>query len=257
VEIMKYTDCNQIRLEIDEAELGATLSSVAAQHLRECTRCQNFHDEQTKLRQIVGSLETVQAPADFDFRLRARLANSDPATYRFLSSFALLRSPAFAAVTMLLMIAGGFVFLRQFTPKKERTVAVNEVTNPTPAPAAARNEQPSNEQPSKEQLPAKSEGQPSQSLRAGVEPRRGTKIPRKRSASVDFSNTSATVIRNTGAGTYTATFPLDVSQQSFKVSIDDGRGSSRTISVPTVSFGSRRVLPNGSPSNQFVASGVW
>ena len=250
---MKYTDCNQIRLEIDEGELGATLSSVAAQHLRECARCQDFHDEQTKLRQIVGSLETVHAPADFDFRLRARLANSENASaYRFLSPFALLRSPAFAAVTMLLMIAGGFVFLRQFTPKEERTVAVNDRSNPAPAPAPAQTEQPS-----KEQLAPKSEGEPSKSVTVRLEPRRGTTIPRKRSASIDFSNTSATVIRNTGAGAYAATFPLDVSQQSFKVSIDDGRGSSRTISVPTVSFGSRRVLPSGSPSNQFVASGVW
>ena len=51
-----------------------TCSTAATEHLRECAACREFHEQQTKLRQIVGSLGTVDAPADFDFRLRARLA---------------------------------------------------------------------------------------------------------------------------------------------------------------------------------------
>jgi hypothetical protein len=48
--------------------------------------------------------------------------------------------------------------------------------------------------------------------------------------------------------------PLDASLQSFKVSLDDGRGNARTISVPTISFGSQRMLQTG---NQFVPKRDW
>jgi hypothetical protein len=49
-------------------------------------------------------------------------------------------------------------------------------------------------------------------------------------------------------------FPIDASLQSLKFSLDDGRGNARTISVPTISFGSQRVLQN---ANQFAPKGVW
>jgi hypothetical protein len=48
-------------------------------------------------------------------------------------------------------------------------------------------------------------------------------------------------------------FQIDASLQSVTVSLDDGRGNERTISFPTVTFGSQRVLANG---NQFAPKGV-
>ncbi len=72
---MRKNNCKLIRRELDELMLGEAWSSDATEHLRECASCREFHEQQTKLRQIVGSLGTVEAPADFDFRLRARLAN--------------------------------------------------------------------------------------------------------------------------------------------------------------------------------------
>jgi len=67
---MKERQCELIRRELDELMLNEDLSAAAAEHLRDCASCQEFRRQQTKLRQIVGSLGTVNAPADFDFRLR-------------------------------------------------------------------------------------------------------------------------------------------------------------------------------------------
>src|SRR5690349_11151241 len=74
---MRKNNCEVVRQELDELMPGEECSTAAAEHLRECVSCREFHEQQTKLRQIVGSLGTVEAPADFDFRLRARLAQSN------------------------------------------------------------------------------------------------------------------------------------------------------------------------------------
>jgi hypothetical protein len=49
-------------------------------------------------------------------------------------------------------------------------------------------------------------------------------------------------------------FPIDASPQMFTVSLEDGRGNARTISVPTISFGSQRIVQSG---NQVAPKRVW
>ena len=103
------------------------------------------------------------------------------------------------------------------------------------------------------------EGSPIVSAQKNTTPRRvvPAAVAKRQSVAVDLSSKPAPVIRGEAIATM-PTFPLDVSQQSFKVSLDDGSGGSRTISVPTVSFGSRRVLMGGSVSaNQFAPKGDW
>src|SRR3954469_25315396 len=67
-------NCQACQIEIEELELGELLSEAARMHIRACSPCRAFHDERQSLRKLVGSLEPVAAPSDFDFRLRARLA---------------------------------------------------------------------------------------------------------------------------------------------------------------------------------------
>src|SRR6185369_16112836 len=74
---MRENNCEIVRRELDELMIGEACSTAATEHLRDCASCREFHEQQTKLRQIVGSLGTVEAPADFDFRLRARLAQGN------------------------------------------------------------------------------------------------------------------------------------------------------------------------------------
>jgi hypothetical protein len=68
--------CKAIRREIEELEAGAQVSACADEHLLTCAACRAFARERASLRRLVGSLERVSAPADFDWKLRARLAEA-------------------------------------------------------------------------------------------------------------------------------------------------------------------------------------
>ena len=71
---MRNMNCRNVRHEIEEAAVGDLLSSDVNDHLSNCVACKTFFREQTSLQELVASLGTVEAPGDFDFRLRARLA---------------------------------------------------------------------------------------------------------------------------------------------------------------------------------------
>jgi hypothetical protein len=84
--------------------------------------------------------------------------------------------------------------------------------------------------------------------------------PRQSLVARDFSLSSGSVVRHeesVATADVPAVFPIDTSYQSLKVSLDDGSGTWRIISLPTVSFGSQRVLATGSLSNQLSPKGVW
>jgi len=67
-------NCKTCRNEIDELEGGQPLSQNASAHLDSCPGCVAFRKERLALREMIRGLEVVSAPANFDFRLRARLA---------------------------------------------------------------------------------------------------------------------------------------------------------------------------------------
>ena len=75
-------------------------------------------------------------------------------------------------------------------------------------------------------------------------------------ATLDFSSQRPDPfgIEAAGSSEARALFPIDAALESFKVSLDDGQGNARTISVPTIRFGSQRMLLKG---NQFAQKGVW
>jgi hypothetical protein len=52
-------------------------------------------------------------------------------------------------------------------------------------------------------------------------------------------------------------FPIEASPQALKVSLDNGRGSSKTVSVPGVSFGSQRVLTQNASPLLASSRGAW
>jgi hypothetical protein len=80
-------------------------------------------------------------------------------------------------------------------------------------------------------------------------------IRNKPLATRELSNTGAVVFGNTQPVGTSAAFPIDASSvQFFKFSVDDGRGNAKTISVPTISFGSQRLMHN---ANQFAPKRVW
>jgi len=240
---MRDTKCETVRHELEELMLGDECSMYATQHLRECDECREFHQKQTKLRQIVGSLGTIEAPADFDFRLRARLANESSSAGFHLRSMS-FATKGFAAATMVLLFVGGVVYVKTINqPKLE--VVEQRTEPPQPAPKPSQNE-------ARLQNPAPVVVASDNSSSRRVEGK-GRVAPNKKPqlATVDSAVERPIVISNSQL--QSAIFPIDASLEPLRVSLDDGRGNARTISVPTITFGSQKVLPN---SNQFAQKGV-
>lgn len=248
---MKTNSCELIRRELDELMLNEACSASAAQHLKGCSACREFHETQLKLRRMVGGLGTVAAPPDFDFRLRARLAN-DPGNVAF--HYWPLVQRGLAVAGLLIVFAFGAVVVRNLVNQQKEVVAGG---NPPPvqqqSPAQVQPSQPES-QAEAQQVTARG---PESNSYKGRSERPVQAVPKKRQlAAVDFSKQRAEVISGVEpfAAESSTVFPIDASLQPFKLSLDDGRGNARTISVPTVRFGSERMLRN---RNQFVQKGIW
>lgn len=66
-------NCRDFLNEFDERE---PLTKTATLHLKKCRDCRKINGVQTRVWQIIDKFEKIDAPKDFDFRLKARIANS-------------------------------------------------------------------------------------------------------------------------------------------------------------------------------------
>ena len=243
---MSRSDCKNVRHQIEELAEHHNLSATARSHIQVCNECASFENDERKLRHMVASLSGVEAPADFDFKLRARIAAATPARRSFsLNSVFGIRSIAFATLVLL------FGVVLVLVNNRSRT---NSVSVSSPATEQANEVAHSNSQADVNALPSNSTGamvttssnEPAKSSEVSARRNKGNAAPQfvARRGSVKTTDLSAAPARllRPETATGSAVFPLDASYQSLKVSIDDGRGSSKTISLPTVSFGSSRAL---------------
>jgi hypothetical protein len=78
-------DCQNVQASIDAAINIAVRRDEANEtmgaHVRSCRDCRRYSDETAALLTLLGAQPRIEAPADFDFKLRARLARakSEPA----------------------------------------------------------------------------------------------------------------------------------------------------------------------------------
>jgi len=257
---MSTTDCINLRREIDGSSPGRLRSAFAKRHIGDCPECKSFTEQTVKLQEILSSLGTVEAPGDFDFRLRARLAGEKPASSRFsLSGFSFgLKGAAFAALTLMF---GSILFF--------------SLRNPSPlAPLSANNKTPaSTAQPGPVAFSAVPAGVKATDVKeaqsaietANSNPHRSrtnsqtlaSNRGNSRMGTRDMGSRPATTIKAADLNAQAADFPIGSSTQPVKVSLDNGRGNSRTISLPPVSFGSQRVLSQGSAPLLASARGSW
>ncbi|HEY7784923.1 MAG TPA: hypothetical protein VIB00_09360 [Pyrinomonadaceae bacterium] len=227
---MKVT-CQSLCLLIEEADLGWEPDQSAWEHLRECKDCQLFFTETSRLRHLMGNLGTVQAPADFDFRLRARLAQEKPGR-------AVLGGFSFgwrtATVAALVLVLGAVVVFRGLRVETPPQIA----KQPKPAPTKEQ-DQLSHDVAA---VPSKPVEEPSPVQKITNESQRASFVP-KRINTKDLSSSAAPVVRReeqvADAGTI---FPIEATSEPLNVSLDDGSGVPRTISLPRVSFGSQRFV---------------
>ncbi|HVQ38952.1 MAG TPA: hypothetical protein VMS31_15545 [Pyrinomonadaceae bacterium] len=273
-------NCRSVRREIDEGPSSSLLSASADDHLKSCSQCTSFREDRLKLREMLSSLGSVEAPGDFDFRLRARLANEKRGAQPFVMrnlSFG-FRSAAVAASLLLIGSALLLVSLRT-TPTSPLSA------NGTHSPAQAIDQSTTNRKPTEAPgspvatiVPPSTDGSGADDLKTAAtdvkekvptprrtEPRRTglANMPgsaaNEASRTRELASTPAKVMQalDPSDPTRSKVFPIGASQQSLKVSLDDGRGSSRTISLPTVSFGSQRVLAPAASTLMASARSDW
>ena len=272
---MRNIDCRNVRSEIEAAAPGDVLSADVNDHLVNCVACETLSREQAKLLAIVSSLGTIEAPGDFDFRLRARLAGEKR---RSAQPFALgslsFGLPAVAVAMILLMIGSAAVFVSFKTSSDNQLSAGTAKTVPNSGANQQGTDRSINvrESAAPESAPGLStkdvnvvdaslgSGEVRAPKQPGFRKQVATLRDANRVRTKDFSSTPAPVLKRFDqlAETYpTSAFPIDASYQSLKVSVDDGRGSSRTISLPTVSFGSQRALSQNLSPLISSARGAW
>lgn len=243
---MRKNNCEVVRRELDELMIGETCSTAATEHLGDCASCREFHEQQTKLRQIVGSLDTVEAPADFDFRLRARLAQSNGS-----SVYWTLARQGLAVAAMIALFVVGAVVVRNVMNKP---AAVNNVAQQPPMPVVPDTKPPSIQEEKKPEQTVAGVIEKSPVVNQRDDRRPRNDFRKRPMATVDSALSRAEVINGAQPVALSPAFPIDVSPQTFRVSMDDGRGNARTISVPTISFGSQRIVQN---ANQLAPKRVW
>jgi len=264
---MRNMNCENIRREIEEAGSAGFLSAAALSHLETCAACQTLSRQQTNLQAILSGLGTVEAPGDFDFRLRARLAGEKRMGALSLPfgnlSFG-LRSTAVAAI--LLLIGSAILVLALRSNPNTSVAGGTQVSQPVMPEPNGGNPSPVNggiKTGSGEvaKVPIEQNRSPVQHMPKGSGMRREVASNRSsnRFGARDMGQTGAQVLtRDQLAGTYpTAAFPIDASYQSLKVSVDDSRGASRTISLPSVSFGSQRTLSQSASPLLASARDTW
>jgi hypothetical protein len=239
---MTNKECRNTRREIDELELGHRPSLEATTHMAACAACQAFQAERNSLRELVGSLEPVIAPADFDIRLRARIAaekydkRAQPFFVRLVST------PALAAAALFVIVAGSVVWIsrRPSTPTMPAHPEVAK-TSETTAPAKM------NQAGTDEVTLAPDKGDDV----ASADPHKRRSRGRGVSTEDQFSRPAPVISQADSDQAYVPSRPVEFALQ-------DGSGKTRRISLPAVSFGAQNLVGNNRTNVSYPqTSRVW
>ncbi len=246
--MMNGKDCRFTRREIDESELNQRLSDAAQMHVAACASCRGWRAERTSLRELVGSLQPINAPDDFEMRLRARLANEISASPRqpFFPGF-VFSTPALAGAALVLAIALSFAWFVQRNNNQPTAGKVAKTAAPAPAPAPPQRVPAAVDQGS---LLVSRSGKDEKNPGHGGTPNRDKGNRTANVTSADYGTSAAPSYRRLEqrAGEVSLTAPL----KPMVVSMQDDRGETRRISLPPVSFGAQKLGDNRiavSPTN--------
>jgi hypothetical protein len=274
-------NCQKCKIEIEDRDSRREyLSDAAESHMAACASCRIFGEERLALRRLVGGLERVSAPADFEFRMRARMASERSVGASRAAWFTF--KPAGLSWPLAGCLALAISASLYFQPRIDETPATSSaeqarVATPqtTQAPVAAATEAAphaartaSNEIRSGASVVA-SKISPAQHRRTLPSRLTGREVVEREPARVEESTStsltgtmprfaSSDAARVEGA---TIPVPLDAPEGRLNVLLRDTSGGARTISVDSVSFGSRDVM--GRPGAAYKRAslstneGVW
>lgn len=115
-------NCKGIQAVIDSASSRNPISGEVKVHLSGCPDCRSYSDQTNSLRSLLSAQPRVQAPADFDFRLRARIARAqaEPASpFAFLENLLgrtfSMKQAAASLAALAVMAAGTTLYFNQST----------------------------------------------------------------------------------------------------------------------------------------------
>ena len=241
---MRSHECRVTRQQIDELELGERPSERASAHLSLCAGCRDFRAERNELRQLVGGIESVVAPADFEMRLRARLAREQaPSREPFFAR--LIRTPALAAAALFVMVGGTLVWVAQ----KDIDPSTQVATVQQPGPVATASQTTATTPGGNDTTDATTPTDEGVQTVSNVTPRRSR--AGSRVVSEDHSLRPAGVIYQSDQAY------VNAPSKPVEFALEDARGTKRKISLPPVSFGSQSLVDNRVPVSYTGNSRIW
>lgn len=246
---MKVIGCKTFSKEIDELGLGQEPDAQTREHMQACASCRSFYDDRLKLRQMIADLGTVAAPGDFDFRLRARLANERGQTTSPFSIAGFGFGLPSIALAIVAILAGVGLYMRTMIEPPDQQPVASDTTRVTSPAAIVENSGPD------PRLTGTNVAHP-QDLEAIVADQAAA--PRERPRSRKGIRDGSIGVRRDDflAKSVPAMFPLEAAEP-LRVSVDYTTGGSRTISLPTVSFGSQQVVASGASMVKTSSRTVW
>jgi hypothetical protein len=203
------------------------------------------------------SLEPVTAPADFDFRLRARIAAQTESVgpRSFFGGFA-LSTPAMAVTAIIIVaLVGSILWMQQRGAKLAPTATVNSPSQVKAGISATADNQPPNQQAGGQQAGGQQAGVPDSTtipkstgtnpdapvyLVRGARPQfKDPGLPQAGGSSRDSDVGPAPSIKQ---GQNPGAVYVSAPVKPMVLSLQDDNGATRRISLPPVSFGSQRLL---------------
>ena len=275
MKVIKAMDCKACRNEIEDALGDERPSELAQRHLESCERCRLFQEERSALRELMSSLGTINAPNDFDWKLRARIAADERGAYRrrLRGGFAPGLPAIGLAASFVLLVAVAVLFKQSDVRLNPGRVEVATVPAKSVVETPVRDSVKINESnggaavDSVARVNATKASAGNRTVRAAratqarsvrVEP--GAPELRASAAAVnpslrsnDFSSSAAPVVSLFSR-------PVRTPAQPLKVLLDEGRGTMRTVALQPVTFGSQKILERGGAAKGMEQQGtdeVW
>ena len=271
--------CETHRAEIEELSAESPPSAALREHLSACAPCEQFRRERASLRLLVGGLGKVTAPADFDFRLRARMASAGGDARRARTfRFGFVPGLASVALAVCFVSVSAWVYLR-------REAAPNQTAATTSAPAVVTPSVPQSSltkgdapvvvdvKSSKEAPEVASSASPQRvnksrgtsTLHARLDGK-GTNRAEGATGNAVFDSQPAPILNSTTVtSTELASLPttavaVRTSAVPLQVVLRDETGAVRLVPMRSVSFGSQELVRQGRntvPASYTDKEGVW
>lgn len=273
-------NCKTCRDEIEELESGQPLSQSVITHFESCRNCLSFRDERLALNEMIGRLQVVEAPPDFDFRLRARLAALKSQKPKGVVWGRLAPSGwSLAFVSSIVILVGLGIVLNQIRRVPQVRSEPNVITTRGPSDGIIPGDTASGPGTSLNKERGVIESARVNLLSASVSKRRGASTSRdnakvltnvsddnssEEGSSVDSSVSPATNVLPPGISDPTLirrvmTIPLGVSPKPITIEVNDGGEKRQRISLRPVTFGGQDVIEQTSVKTAFVpmTQGIW